>query len=111
MTHTGSMYDGGLRRRIALRSGGASMSETYDPIPAARMLAAAWRDRAQITELPNEIRPQIMAHGYAVQHQLIEQLRERPVGWKLGIASRNSMKKAGIDRPVAGRVLASRYYR
>ena len=87
------------------------MNEAYDPVPAAHSLAAAWRSGAQLTELPGEIRPRTLAEGYAVQRRLIEELQEEPVGWKLGIASRNSMRKAGIERAVAGRVLASRYFR
>jgi 2-keto-4-pentenoate hydratase len=81
----------------------------YDPVPAARMLAAAWRSSEQLTELPVEIRPRTLNEGYAVQSRLLEDLGETAVGWKLGIASRNSMRKAGIQRAVAGRVVASRF--
>jgi 2-keto-4-pentenoate hydratase len=83
----------------------------YDPAPAASMLAAAWKSGTQIRELPTEIRPRTLDDGYDVQDSLIDQLEEPVVGWKLGIASRNAMRQASLDHPVAGRVMAARCHR
>lgn len=86
------------------------MPQGYDPTPAASMLARAWSTGTQIPELPAEIRPRTLSEGYDVQDRLIGELGKEVVGWKLGMGSANVMRKMGIDRPVAGRVLASRSY-
>ena len=44
---------------------------TFDPAPAASILADAWRSGEQLTELPAEIRPQTLAQGYDIQDRLI----------------------------------------
>jgi 2-keto-4-pentenoate hydratase len=46
-----------------------------------------------------------------VQDSLINLLQEQVVGWKLGIASRNAMRQASLEHPVAGRVLATGCHR
>ena len=81
------------------------MSPAFDPTAAASLLAAAWKRGEQIIELPEAIRPMSLSEGYDVQDALLEDLGEEPAGWKLGIASRNGMRQAKLDRPVAGRVL------
>jgi 2-keto-4-pentenoate hydratase len=87
------------------------MAEAYSTGPAASLLAAAWRSGKQLNELPAEIRPRTLSEGYAVQDDLIARLGETPVGWKLGLGSPQAMRKAGIDRPVVGRILKSHLHR
>ncbi|WP_018260142.1 2-keto-4-pentenoate hydratase [Methylobacterium sp. WSM2598] len=81
---------------------------SFDPEPAAALLAEAWRGGRQITALPPEIRPATLAEGYAVQDRLIAVLGEPCSGWKLGLGSRAQKRDLGIGRSVAGRVLAAR---
>ncbi len=83
------------------------MSANFDPTPAARMLAEAWRSGKQISELPVEIQPRNLNEGYDVQDQLFAQMNEPLAGWKLGVGSPAAMRGAGLDRPLVGRILAS----
>jgi 2-keto-4-pentenoate hydratase len=87
------------------------MSEPFDPAPAASLLAAHWRNGTQLTELPPEIRPRTLHEGYDVQDRLILEMGEEVSGWKLGVGSPLAMRKGGLDRPLVGRILASRCYR
>jgi 2-keto-4-pentenoate hydratase len=87
------------------------MSEPFDPAPAASLLAAHWRNGTQLTELPPEMRPRTLHEGYDVQDRLIAQMGEEVSGWKLGVGSPLAMRKGGLDRPLVGRILASRCYR
>jgi len=83
------------------------MAEAFPTGPAASLLAAAWRSGKQLNELPAEMRPRTLSEGYAVQDDLIARLGERSVGWKLGLGSQQAMRKAGIESPLAGRILKS----
>jgi 2-keto-4-pentenoate hydratase len=87
------------------------MSEPFDPMPAASMLAETWKSGTLLTELPSAIRPQTLDQAYDVQDKLMAVLGEKPLGWKIAMGSANVMRKMGIKRPVMGRVLASRCYR
>lgn len=87
------------------------MAEAFSTGPAATLLATAWRSGNQLNELPAEMRPRTLSEGYAVQDDLIARLGERAVGWKLGLGSPQAMRKAGIERPLAGRILRSHLHR
>ena len=71
----------------------------------------AWRSGKQLNELPAEMRLRTLSEGYAVQDDLIARLGERSVGWKLGFGSSQAMRRAGIERPLAGRILKSHFHR
>ena len=87
---------------------------TFDPAPAAAILAGAMSTGHRIAALPEAQRPRTLAEGYDVQDRLALEasrglnLADKPAGWKLGFGSTNAMKAAGLDRPVIGRVYASR---
>jgi 2-keto-4-pentenoate hydratase len=83
------------------------MSTAYDPAPAARMLAEAWRSGRQLQELPPEVRPATLAQGYDLQDAMLARMDGRLAGWKLGVGSRAAMRGAKLDRPLVGRLLAS----
>lgn len=87
------------------------MSETFDPAPAASMLADAWRSGALLAELPAAVRPRTMAEGYDVQDRLIAALGRPVVGWKLGVGSAVQKRQSGVGRSIAGRVLGSHLHR
>ncbi len=59
-------------------------SRDFDPKNAASMVKEACRTSALLTALPVEDGPATLAEGYDVQDQLIANLGERTIGWKLG---------------------------
>lgn len=83
------------------------MLPLYDPNPAARMLADAWRAGRRLAELPTPIRPQSLDEGYELQDALMRQMNEPIAGWKLGVGSPAAMRGANLKRPLVGRVLKS----
>lgn len=89
---------------------------TFDPAPAARLIATAMQSGSRFAELPEAARPRTIAEGYAVQERIAADAAassvaaERPSGWKLGIGSANAMKAAGVDRPLIGRMFAGRFH-
>lgn len=87
------------------------MAEAFSTGPAASLLATAWRNCKQLNELPTEMRPRTPSEGYAVQDDLISRLGKSSVGWKLGLGSPQALRKAGIERPLAGRILKSHLHR
>ena len=87
------------------------MSGSFDPAPAAAMLAEAWHSGALLAELPPAIRPQTLAQGYDIQDRLVADLGHPAVGWKLGVGSALQKRQSGVGRSLAGRVLGSRLYR
>ena len=86
----------------------------FDPAPAAEALAAAWRSGAQLVELRAAIRPATLTAGYALQDRLIASmgaaLGEPPSGWKLGVGSPATLRKAQLERGLIGRLFASRMH-
>jgi 2-keto-4-pentenoate hydratase len=87
------------------------VTERYDPAPAALALAAAWREGRQLTELPADIRPATLSQGYALQEAFADALQDRVSGWKLGVGSVAAMQAAKLERPLVGRLFASRCHR
>jgi 2-keto-4-pentenoate hydratase len=84
---------------------------TFDPGPAAAVLADAWRSGAILSELPPAVRPRTMAQGYDVQDRFVALLDQPTVGWKLGVGSILQKRQSGVGRSIAGRVLRSHLYR
>jgi 2-keto-4-pentenoate hydratase len=82
----------------------------YDPDPAARLLVQAWREGKQLQELPAEARPASLDQGYDLQDRFIESLGGA-AGWKLGVGSPANLRAFKLERPLAGRVVASRQFR
>ena len=75
---------------------------------AADCLWSTWQSRQIIDELPAAIRPAGRAQGYAIQ-SLLERRTKRPLfGWKIAATSAAGQKHIGVDRPLAGRLLAER---
>ena len=80
----------------------------FDPMPAARTLAKAWRGGPQLEELPSSARPTTLPEAYALQRSLREALGEPIVGYKLGLSSAVAMERSGLGDPVVGFVPESR---
>lgn len=93
------------------------MSQSFDPAPAAALLAGAMNAASRIDVIPEAQRPRTIPEGYDVQDRLAADalkggpLRDKPAGWKLGLGSRNGMKGAKLDRPLIGRVFAGRLFK
>ena len=93
------------------------MSPSFDPVPAARLLAGATNSRTQFAALPEASRPRTRAEGYDIQDRMAADagasggLTDAVAGWKLGLGSVNGMKGACLTRPVIGRVLKGRLYK
>ncbi|CAM4017930.1 2-keto-4-pentenoate hydratase [Bordetella bronchialis] len=90
------------------------MTDVFDPAPAAALLAQAWQEGRQLSEIPEDIRPRNLTEGYALQDAFIktyaDRTGDRGAGWKLGVGSAAAMQAAGTDRPLVGRVLAGHRY-
>lgn len=77
---------------------------------AAECFASAWQSGTGITALPAKLRPQTRAEGYAIQ-ACLEAASPSPLyGWKIAATSLAGQKHIGVDRPLAGRILAERVF-
>ena len=79
-----------------------------DPVAAdtaASTLAAAWRDRNQIDDLAEAIRPSNLDEAYDVQKRMVDAISDLPVGWKVGASNERAMKRFGFSEPFYGRLL------
>ncbi|WP_420993047.1 fumarylacetoacetate hydrolase family protein [Cupriavidus sp. 30B13] len=84
------------------------MSANFNPGAAAELLADAWRRGTQMRDLPAAAKPATLAEGYDVQDRFIAALGDPVAGWKLGVGSASAMRRAGLARPLAGQIGASR---
>ena len=73
---------------------------------AAELLAVAWRDRRRISDLPADLQPETRAEAYAIQDELARLLGFDVAGWKVGMASPASLRMAGFNEPIPGRLFA-----
>lgn len=87
------------------------VTDRYDPSPAAQLLAAAWREGRQLTELPADVRPATLKQGYALQEAFAAAVGDKVSGWKLGVGSPAAMQAAGLERPLVGRLFAKNCFR
>jgi len=76
----------------------------FNATKAAELLAAAWRERRQVSGLPADLQPESRAEAYAIQDELARLLDFDVAGWKIGMASPASLRDAGIDEPIPGRL-------
>lgn len=86
------------------------MSHAYEPLPAARLLTQAWRERRYLEALPEECRPTTLEQGYALQQCFVNRLGEPVAGWKLGVGSVAARRRAGLSQAVIGQLPASRVF-
>ncbi len=75
---------------------------------ASRLLSAHWAEGRRLEQLPEEARPANRAEGYAIQARLEEQSAAPLFGWKIAATSAAGQAHIGVDRPLAGRLLAER---
>ena len=83
----------------------------FDPGPAARRLANAWKEATVLDGLPEGERPNSIQDGYAVQTEVQRILDELLAGYKLGMSSATGMRASGIGRPARGFMTRPRVHR
>lgn len=77
---------------------------------AAELIWRHWQDGTAMAALPEGLRPETRAEGYAVQAGL-ERFSAAPVfGWKIAATSIAGQRHIGVDGPLAGRILAERVH-
>ena len=75
---------------------------------ACELLYRHWATGTQLDALPDALRPQTRAEGYAMQACIEEFSRQPLYGWKIAATSVNGQRHIGVDGPLAGRILAER---
>ena len=75
---------------------------------ACELLYRHWATGTQLDALPDALRPQTRAEGYAIQACIEEFSRQPLYGWKIAATSVNGQRHIGVDGPLAGRILAER---
>ncbi len=78
---------------------------------AAEAVWNAWQSGARIDALPEACRPRTVAEGYGAQAALVALSGARPVGWKIAATSAAGQAHIGVDGPLAGRLLESKFHR
>lgn len=67
-----------------------------------------WQSGGVIENLPPELRPMSRRDGYAIQAGLEAYSSSPRFGWKIAATSAAGQEHIGVDRPLAGRILAER---
>jgi 2-keto-4-pentenoate hydratase len=75
---------------------------------ASRMLWQHWQQRERMRNLPDALRPQTRADGYAVQARLAQRSASPLFGWKIAATSQAGQAHIAVDGPMAGRLLRER---
>lgn len=79
-----------------------------DAQAASDILYGHWMGGTRLDALPEAVRPQTRAEGYAIQ-ALLEQRSPSPLfGWKIAATSAAGQKHINVDGPLAGRILRER---
>lgn len=86
------------------------MSSATDVQTAAGILWEHWQAGSVLAALPEAIRPQSRADGYAVQSILATRARQGLIGWKIAATSAAGQTYIGVDGPLAGRLLGERTF-
>ncbi len=73
-------------------------------VQAVRLLADAWRNHTQMSELPAELVPGDRAEAYAMQDAMARELGFSVAGWKLGMSAPAVMRQFNVTEPVPGRI-------
>lgn len=79
-------------------------------VAAATLIASHIREGTRMETLPASCLPASRAEGYQIQAEVVRQLGERGVGWKIAATSVAGQKHINVDGPLAGRLLANRVF-
>src|SRR3546814_17519092 len=81
------------------------MLESRRAAEAADLIWRHWQAGTVMAALPDELRPESRAEGYAVQAGL-ERFSDKPLfGWKIAATSVAAQRHIGVGGPLAGRIL------
>lgn len=84
------------------------MPESGRAAEAAELIWRHWLAGTVMAALPDGLRPETRADGYAVQAGLERFSAAPPFGWKIAATSVAGQRHIGVDGPLAGRILAER---
>jgi 2-keto-4-pentenoate hydratase len=73
----------------------------------AEAAAFLWRTRIEqrrIEGLPERLRPQSLAEGYAIQDAMVKVAGQPVSGWKIAATSKAGQEHIGVTEPLAGRL-------
>jgi 2-keto-4-pentenoate hydratase len=73
------------------------------PQTAAQTLWKAWISASPLAALPEDLRPNALDEGYAIQRAL-DDLAGPPAGWKIAATSAAGQRQLGADGPLVGRL-------
>jgi len=76
------------------------------PLQAAQQLWQHWQKGSTLENLPDTLRPQTRAAGYAVQACLPEASGRSVRGWKIAATSTAGQSHINVSGPLAGRILS-----
>jgi 2-keto-4-pentenoate hydratase len=72
------------------------------------LLWRLWEAGQVIDALPDDVRPQSRAEGYAVQAAMCAHSAEPPIGWKIAATSAAGQAHINVSGPMVGRLTAER---
>jgi 2-keto-4-pentenoate hydratase len=75
---------------------------------AADLLWDCWQNGRRLQQIPEDIRPQTRADGYAIQALLEERSTSPLFGWKIAATSTAGQVHINVTGPMAGRLLYER---
>ncbi|RWK02921.1 MAG: hydratase [Mesorhizobium sp.] len=75
---------------------------------ASRLLVCHWDNGTRFDAIPEALRPQTRAEGYAVQAHVMDRSAAPLFGWKIAATSLAGQRHINVDGPMAGRLLAER---
>lgn len=73
---------------------------------AADLLWQTLSGGTRIEALPEALRPQTRAEGYAIQALVNAQCEVPPAGWKIAATSKSGQEHLNVEGPLGGRILA-----
>ncbi len=76
---------------------------------AARLLLDTWTAGGRIAALPEDCRPRDDAAGFAIQQSILALAGDRRAGWKIAATSKAGQAHIGVDGPLPGTLLQSRF--
>jgi 2-keto-4-pentenoate hydratase len=79
-----------------------------DVTAAAELLLGNWKHTTRIAGLPEGLRPDSRAAGYATAAAVARQSGSTVAGWKIAATSEAGQKHINVDGPIIGRILESR---
>jgi 2-keto-4-pentenoate hydratase len=71
---------------------------------AAALLWQSRIEQQRLDALPDHLRPQSLAEGYAIQEAMVTMAAQPVLGWKIAATSKAGQAHIGVTEPLAGRL-------